>query len=81
LGSKASGKKNDVEAQEQVVIGLKPQVVEVNVKGRIDGAYKGKTTWDDTIRSITPHVFDVSIVHVKDQNLADMVDLYQQINE
>ncbi len=60
---------------------LKPQIVEVSVRGRIDGACKGKTTRDDTIKSITPHVVDVSIVHVRDQNLADMVDLCQRMDE
>jgi hypothetical protein len=54
LRSKQEKKIVDVEAQEQVVKGLKPQVVELNVRGRIDGACKGKTSWDGTIRSITP---------------------------
>ncbi len=66
-----------MEAQEQVVKGLKPQVVELSVRGRINGACKGKTSWDGTIRSITPRVVDVSIVHVRDQNPIDMVDLHQ----
>jgi hypothetical protein len=60
---------------------LKPQVVEVNVRGRIDAPYKGKTTWDDTTRSITPRVVDVSIIHVKDQNHVDMANLHQQMDE
>lgn len=55
--------------------GLKCKVVQVNVKGRIDGACKGKNHWDDDIRSIAPHALDVFIVHVMDWNLADMVDL------
>jgi hypothetical protein len=57
--------------------GLKPQVIEVSVKGRIDGACKGKTTWDDIIKSIAPCVVDVSIVHVRDQNPTNMADLCQ----
>jgi len=43
----------------------------------IDGACKGKIVWDDTIRSIAPCVVDVSIVHVKDQNLIDMANLHR----
>jgi hypothetical protein len=49
-----------------VAKGLKPQVIEVSVRGRIDEACKGKTMWDDIIRSIAPRVVDVSIVHVRD---------------
>jgi hypothetical protein len=60
---------------------LKPQVVEINVKGRIDAPCKSKTTWDDTIRSIAPRVVDVSILHVKDQNPIDMANLHQQMDE
>jgi len=60
---------------------FKPQVVEVSVRGRIDGACKGKISWDDTIRLITPRVVDVFIVHVRDQNLIDMVDLHQLMDD
>ncbi len=66
-----------------MVKGLKPQVVEASVRGRIDGAYKGKIAWDldNKIRSITPRVIDVSIVHVRDQQPTDMVDLHQRMDE
>jgi hypothetical protein len=60
--------------------GLKPQVIEVSVRGRIDGACKGKIAWDDTIKSIAPHVVDVSIVHVRDPNLVDVAYLHQWMN-
>ncbi len=72
------GKKTaDVEAREQVVKDLKPQVVEVSVRGKIDGACKDKIAWDDIISSITPRVVDVSIVHGRDKNLVDMGDFHQ----
>jgi hypothetical protein len=43
-GSKANGKKKtiDVEAQERVAKGLKPQVVEVSVRGGLMGLVKEK---------------------------------------
>lgn len=40
----------------------------------------GKKLWDGTIRLITYHVFDVFIVHVKDQHPSHMVDLRQQMD-
>ncbi len=55
--------------------GLKPHVVEVTPKGRIDGACKGKNAWDALIKSMAPRTLDVSIVHVKDQDLAYMATL------
>ncbi len=55
--------------------GLKCKVVQVNVKGRIDGACKGKNHWDDDIRSIALHALDVFTMHVMDRNLANMADL------
>jgi len=56
----------DLEVEEHVGEGLNPHKVEISVKGKIDGACKGKINWDDTLKSITIHVFDVSIVHVRD---------------
>ncbi len=40
----------------------------------------GKKMWDGTIRSITPCVLDVFIVHVRDQHPSHMADLRQQMD-
>ncbi len=50
-------------------------MVEVSVRGRIDGACDGKNAWDDFIRSRAPHILDVFILHVKEQNSTDMAEL------
>jgi hypothetical protein len=65
-----------LEVEEHLVKILKPCKVEVSVKGQIDGACKGKINWDDKLKPIRPCVLDVFIMHVKDQNLANMVDLH-----
>jgi hypothetical protein len=39
---------------------LKPHVVEVIARGIIYGAYEGKNTWDDLMKSTTPCYLDVS---------------------
>ncbi len=49
-----------------MVKGLKPPVVEVSVRRKIDGACRGTNSWDDALKSITPCVFDVLSVHVRD---------------
>jgi hypothetical protein len=41
--------------------GLKPHVVEVIARGQINGACDCKNVQDDLLRSIVPHVLDVSI--------------------
>jgi hypothetical protein len=45
--------------------GLKPYVVKVTSKGKINGAYDGKNVWDELTRSQAPRHLDVSIIHVK----------------
>jgi hypothetical protein len=45
---------------------LKPHVIKIIAKGGINGAYEGKNTWDDLMRSITPCYLDVSIIHVRE---------------
>jgi len=57
--------------------GLKPHVVEVTAKGKIDEAYDGKNAWDDLVRSQAPCHLDVFIVHVKDHNPIDMASLLE----
>jgi hypothetical protein len=58
--------------------GLKPHVIEVTIKGKIDGACDGKNAWDDLVRSQAPRHLDVYIVHVKDHNPIDMASLQAQ---
>jgi hypothetical protein len=38
-----------LEVEERVGKGLNPHKVEMSVKGRIDGACKGKINWDNTL--------------------------------
>jgi hypothetical protein len=45
---------------------MKFHEVKVTPKGRIDGACEGKNPWDDILRSMALHEFNVFIVHVKD---------------
>jgi hypothetical protein len=59
--------------------GLKPHIVEVIARGKIDGACQGKIAWDDMSRNMAPHVIDISIIHVRDQKIANMAKLCVQI--
>ncbi len=55
--------------------------MEVTPWGKIDGACKGKNVWDDWFKALTTQHVDVSIVHVKDQNLADMAQFRVWMDE
>jgi hypothetical protein len=39
----------------------------VQLGGEIDGACLGKTTWDDTVRGLVPHILDLSVVEWEGQ--------------
>jgi hypothetical protein len=54
--------------EDRLLKGLKPHVVEVTPRGRIDGACKGENAWDDLMKSMGPRNLDVSIVHVNNLN-------------
>jgi hypothetical protein len=55
----------EIEVQERLSKGLKPHVVEVTTRGRIEGACEGHNTWDDLMKSKTPHYLDVYVVLVR----------------
>jgi len=59
---------------------LKPHVIKIIAKGGIDGAYEGKNTWDDLMRSITPCYLDVYIIHVREQNPSDIATLQSRMD-
>lgn len=65
----------EMEVQLKLSKRLKPHAVEVIARGRIDGTYEGKITWDDLMRSTTPYYLDVSIIHVREQNPSDITTL------
>ncbi len=66
--------------EDRLLKGLKSHVVEMTPRGRIDGLCEGENAWDDLMRSMAPCTLDVSIIHVKDQDPADMVALQVQID-
>jgi len=59
---------------------LKPRVVEVNNKGKINGACPGKNVWDDMLKSTITCYLDVSILHVREQNQMDMETLWAEMD-
>jgi hypothetical protein len=52
--------------QQKIASGLKPHVVELTNKGKIDGACASTYVCGDMLGSITIHYLDVSIVHVRE---------------
>ncbi len=68
---RAKNKQYEAKVEDRLLKGLKPHVVEVTPRGKIDdGACEGKNAWDDLMRSVAPHTLDVFIVHVRDQDSA-----------
>jgi hypothetical protein len=65
LRSEQKKKTLEIEVQERLSKGLKPHVVEVTTRGRIEGACEGHNTWDDLMKSKTPHYLDVYVVLVR----------------
>jgi hypothetical protein len=47
-------KKYKAKVEDRLLKGLKPHVVEITLRGRIDGACKGGNAWDDFVKSMAP---------------------------
>jgi hypothetical protein len=47
----------------------------VTKHGKIDGSCDGKNEWDNAMRDLAPHILNMAIVKVGEQNLVDMAEL------
>jgi hypothetical protein len=70
---------NDVVA-ERSSSGRKPRQITVQLGGEIDGACPGKTTWDDTVRGLVPHILDLSVVEWEGQKLEAVQKLRDKLD-
>jgi len=55
--------------------------VEVTKNGKINGACDGKNAWDNAIQGLAPHLFNLAVVKVSEQNLVDMAELRRRMDE
>jgi hypothetical protein len=60
---------------------MPPHKVQVTKHGKIDGAYERKDAWDGAIRSYAPHILDMAIVKVIDQNVVNMATFHQRMDK
>jgi hypothetical protein len=65
--------------EEWLTKGLKPHIVEVTARRKIDGVCQGKNPQDDMLRNMAPPVIDIYIIHVRDQKIANMAKLRVRI--
>jgi hypothetical protein len=55
--------------------------MEVTKNGKIDGACDGNNEWDNALRGLVPHCFNMAIVKVGDQNPIDMNEFCRQLDD
>jgi hypothetical protein len=70
----------EFEVEERKRKGLPPHKVEVTKHGNIDGSCDGKNDWDNAMRGLAPHILNMVVVKVGEQNLVDMAELCSQLD-
>jgi hypothetical protein len=71
----------EFEAEERKKKGMPPHKVEVTKHGKIDGSCDGKTDWDNAMRGLAPHILNMAVVKVGEQNPVDMAELCSQLDD
>jgi len=68
------------EAKERKRKGLPPHKVEVTKHGKIDGSCDGKNEWDNAMQGLAPHILNMVVVKVSEQDPVDMAELRSQLD-
>ncbi len=54
--------------------------MEVTKHGKIDGSCDGKNEWDNAMQGLAPHILNMAVVKMGEQNPVDMAELRSQLD-